>query len=63
MKLKKAAALAATLTMACSVAACAGSPTSSDSTTSQLQVMLYPALAYRLPVLLAQEMGFFEDAG
>ncbi|MFE0748903.1 ABC transporter substrate-binding protein [Gordonia sp. NPDC058843] len=63
MKLKKAAALAATLTMACSVAACGGSPTSSGSTASEMQVMLYPALAYRLPVLIAQERGFFEEAG
>ncbi len=65
MKLKKMAALVGTLALTCSAAACAGGPTSADADgeAGKMQVMLFPALAYRLPVLIAQEKGFFDEVG
>lgn len=63
MNLKKMATLAGVLALACSTVACGGESTATDTDTRSMQVMLFPALAYRLPVLIAQQKGFFDDVG
>ena len=52
---KKMATAASALTLACSAVACGGDSTAADTDTGSMQVTLCPALAYRLPVLIAQE--------
>ena len=63
MNLRKMATVASALTLACSAVACGGDSTAADTDTGSMQVMLFPAPAYRLPVLIAQEKGFFDEVG
>ena len=48
------------------LAACGGDDSSSASGgggTTEVQVMMFPGVAYRLPVLVADEKGYFQDEG
>jgi NitT/TauT family transport system substrate-binding protein len=60
VKLKKLAALVSAAVIASTAAACSGN---SAPDAGSMKVMMYPAVAYRLPVILAQEKGMFEDHG
>ena len=57
--MKKLTALVGAAALAAGLSACG----SSDSSAGSMQVMMFPGVAYRLPVVVAQEKGFFEDRG
>ena len=57
------ASLTAALSLS-ALAACGDDAASNGSgETKEIQVMMFPGVAYRLPVLLADEKGYFEDEG
>lgn len=61
MSVKRLSALVGATAVAVSLAACGSSD--SSASTGSMQVMMFPSVAYRLPVIVAQEKGFFEDQG
>ncbi len=61
MSPKKLTALIGATALAAALAACGSSGSSTDA--GSMQVMMYPSVAYRLPVIVAQEKGFFADEG
>lgn len=54
------AAVASILTLI--TAACSGT-TGSGGSLHRVQVMMFPGVAYRLPVVIAQQQGYFQQAG
>ena len=48
-----------------SLAACGGddAPSASAGGTTEVQLMTFPGVAYRLPVLVAEQKGYFKDEG
>lgn len=62
---KRIAGLALTLLVLAGTAACGGEADGTDDTTDDglttVSVMMFPGQAYRLPVVLAEEEGFFAD--
>lgn len=64
VKLQKWTALSAAAILACGLTACGGdSASGGDNDGKSMQVMMFPGVAYRLPVVVAQEKGFFDDEG
>ncbi|MFE0748929.1 ABC transporter substrate-binding protein [Gordonia sp. NPDC058843] len=61
MSWKKLTAIAGTAAVAVGIAACGSGGSSGDA--GSMQVMMFPSVAYRLPVIVAQEKGFFTDEG
>ncbi|GAA4259783.1 ABC transporter substrate-binding protein [Dietzia aurantiaca] len=61
MRLTKTVGLISAVALVAGVAACSGD--SGDGDAGEMQVMMFPSVAYRLPVMVAQEKGFFDDEG
>ena len=61
MSVKRLSALVGVAALVAGLAACGSSDGSGNK--GSMQVMMYPGVAYRLPVIVAQEKGFFEDRG
>ena len=66
MNFTRITALIGAAALTASLAACGsddGADSSGNTDTGTMQVMMFPAVAYRLPVIVAQEKGFFDDEG
>ena len=57
-----AGSIAATLSLS-ALAACGDDANGSSDGTQEIQLMMFPGVAYRLPVLIAEQEGYFKDAG
>jgi len=62
MNLKKLTATVGAVALAAGLAACGGSG-SDSADAGTMQVMMFPSVAYRLPIVIAQDKGFFADKG
>ena len=65
MRLRKFMIVAGVSAMPLAIAACGGGDSSQagGEDAAQMKVMMFPSVAYRLPVVVAQEKGMFEDHG